>query len=219
MQSSSHRYRAVFTTEELNPGLVDTLYEFRKRLFIDLMGWDLAARDGRERDQFDTPVALYSALFRDESLIGCFRAIRTDKDYLVRGVFPHLATLKGFPQRWDPWEISRFGVLPVENRIEAARVNYSLMFRFAQVRQATTLVALADLTYERFLTQLGIRTRRYGQPQCIGTRADGEPMWVVAGEIPLPEQRGHRFESILELARHVEINDETLVLGRSRISA
>jgi N-acyl-L-homoserine lactone synthetase len=219
MQAISHRYRAVFTTSELNPGLVEALFGFRKRLFVDLMGWDLTVADGCERDQFDTPAAIYSALFRDDALIGCFRAIRTDEDYLVRSVFPHLATLKSFPQRRDAWEISRFGVMPVEHRIEAARVNYSLMFRLAQTRQATTLVALADLTYERFLTQIGIRTRRYGPPQCIGSRADGEPMWVVAGEIPLPEQRGHRFASILELARHVEINDETLVLGRSRISA
>lgn len=219
MESRPYRYRAVFTTEDHDPGLVDALFRFRKELFIDLMGWDLASSEGRERDGFDTPAAAYCALFRDEALIGCFRAIRTDGDYLVRCVFPGLATFKAYPQRRDAWEISRFGVMPVENRIEAARVNYALMFRFAQLRQAATLVALADLTYERFLTQIGIRTRRYGPPQCIGSRADGEPMWVVAGEIPLTEQRGHRFNAILELARTVEITDETLVLGHTRISA
>lgn len=212
-------FRAILCTEAQNPAVVDALYKIRKSIFVDMHGWDLRVVDGRERDQFDTAAAVHCALFRDSELIGGFRATRTDHDYLARSVFPQLAAVKSYPQRADVWEISRFGVLPSNDRLETAKVNYSLMFRFAQVRAASALVALADLTYERFLRTLGIRTRRYGPPQIIGADKAGEPLWAVAGEIPMAEQSGSRFQALLALAKQVEIEDETLVLGRIRVSA
>jgi N-acyl-L-homoserine lactone synthetase len=213
------RFRATICRERDNPELVDALYRLRKIIFVDTHGWDLQVVEGRECDQFDTDNAVHCALFRDDELIGGFRATRTDYDYLARIVFPQLAAVKNYPQRPDVWEISRFGVLPCDDRLETAKLNYSLMFRFAQLRRATALVALADLTYERFLRTLGIRTRRYGPPQVIGTSKTGEPLWAVAGEIPLAEQSGSRFQALLAMAKQVEIEDETLVLGRIRVSA
>jgi N-acyl-L-homoserine lactone synthetase len=213
------RFNATIGSEHQNPGLVDDLLKFRKALFVDALGWNLDVRDGRERDQFDTAAALHCALFDETRLIGGFRAIRTDSDYLARSVFPHLAALKHFPQRPDVWEISRFGVLPGEERRLAAKINYSLMLQFTLARGATSLVAVVDLTYERFLKALGIRTRRYGPPQIIGTSRRGDPLWAVAGEIPLAEQTDPRFHALLTLADQVEINDDTMVLGRRRVSA
>ncbi|HEY0440988.1 MAG TPA: acyl-homoserine-lactone synthase [Xanthobacteraceae bacterium] len=219
MHANLYRYDATFCTEEQNPSGVDAMLQLRKQLFVDLYRWELTVVDGRERDQFDTPTTVHCLLHRDRTLIGGFRAIRTDDDYLVRSVFPYLAAIRSFPQRSDYWEISRFGVLPIAHRLEAAKINYALMFRFAQLRQALGLVALADLTYERFLSKLGIRTRRYGPPQVIGTDAAGTPLVAVAGEIPMSEQNDHRFHALLALTKHMEINDAALVLGRSRISA
>jgi N-acyl-L-homoserine lactone synthetase len=213
------RFHATFCTEQQNPRLVDELYKLRKVLFVDILKWDLQTVDDCERDQFDTSAAVHCALFRNDELIGGFRAIRTDHDYLVRSVFPHLAAVKRFPQRVDIWEISRFGVLPIEDRLEIAKLNYALMFRFAHMRRAAALVALVDLTYERFLKKLGIRTRRYGPPQIVGTKTTGEPMWCVAGEIPLAEQNGSRFQALLALAKKVEIKDAAPVFGRIRVSA
>ncbi len=213
------RFYAVFCREQENPEVVDELCKFRKALFVDALGWPLNVNCGRERDQFDTPAAFHCALFEGAQLIGGFRAIRTDNEYLARSVFPHLAALRRFPQRSDAWEISRFGVLLGEERRVAAKLNYSLMFYFAQQRGATSLVAVVDLTYERFLKTLGIRTRRYGPPQVIGCNAHGTPMWAVAGEIPLGEQNGARYHALLGLAKQVEIKDDTMVLGRRRVSA
>lgn len=212
-------YHAVFCTEKQNPHVVNATYRFRKLLFVDTLGWKLTVRNGLERDQFDTTSAVYCALYQNNEVIGGFRAIRTDNAYLACSVFPQLSAVKSYPQRPDFWEISRFGILPVEEQHYAAKLNYSLMFRFAQLRQATGLVALVDLTYERFLKILGIRTRRYGPPQIIGIDRHEKPLWGVAGEIPLAEQQGSRFHTLLRLAKQVEIEDETLVLGRTRVSA
>jgi len=219
MQSTSEQFQAVFCTEEQNRSVVDQLFRFRKELFVDGLRWDLTVEDGRERDQFDTPEAIYCALFRNGSLIAGFRAIRTDHPYLAQSVFPQLATFAPYPQRHDVWEISRFGVRPEEAGSLTARFLYSLMFRFAYQCCASALVALADLRYERFLTQLGIRTRRYGLPQVIGEDESGRPLSLVAGDIPLANQRGWRFEALLKLADDVETTDETLVLGSDRLSA
>lgn len=219
VSEGSIRYRAIICTEYYRPAVVDSFLEFRKALFVDALGWTLQVCDGRERDQFDTAAATYCALYDRNRLIGGFRAIRTDSEYLARSIFPHLAALKEFPKRTDTWEISRFGVLPSEARTVAARLNYSLMFDFARRRGATSLVAVVDLTYERFLSHLGIRTRRYGPPQVIGKNAFGAEICAVAGEIPLDEQTDPRFQKLIALAKQVEIEDATLVLGRHRVSA
>lgn len=211
--------QAVFCTEQQRPEVIDLLYRFRKELFVDGYGWTLDVRDGRERDQFDTPAAVHCALLQGHEVVGGFRAVRADNDYLARCVFPQLAAVKNYPQRPDAWEISRFGVRLGPNQRELAKFNYSLMFRFAQLRQAAALVALVDLNHERLLKLLGIRTRRYGPPQIIGNTIHGEALWGVAGEIPLAEQQGSRFRGLLALAKHVEIEDEALVLGRTRVSA
>ena len=218
MQERCERFRAIMCTEDENPSIVDDLYRFRKRLFVDRQGWDLAVEDGRERDQFDTDAAVHCALFEGAQLIGGFRAIRTDHDYLAQSVFPYLASLKPYPRQRNAWEISRFGVLP-GGPPRTALTTYALMFRFAQMRQAATLVAVADLHHERLMTRVGIRTRRYGPPQVVGTTGDGSPILAVAGEIPLREQTGTRFSSLLEFAKDVEIDDEALVLGPARVSA
>jgi hypothetical protein len=93
------------------------------------------------------------------------------------------------------------------------------MFYFARTHNARALVALVDLTYERFLRRLGIVTRRYGEPGLIGHDLDARPIEAVAGEIPLADQRGSHFESLLAISRNMEIIDETLVRGRLRLSA
>jgi N-acyl-L-homoserine lactone synthetase len=219
METQTDQLQAVICTEDQNPNVTDQFLQFRKTLFIDALGWDLKAQNGRERDQFDTPAAVYCVLFRNDRVIAGFRAICTEHPYLALAVFPQLATLAAYPQRHDVWEISRLGVLPAEAGSITARILYSLMFRFARERQIASLVALADLRYERFLTQLGIRTRRYGPPQAVGLNEAGEPQMLVAGDIPIANQRGWRFDNLLNLAKTVEIDDETLVLGSERLSA
>ena len=98
-------------------------------------------------------------------------------------------------------------------------VTYSMMLRYGRQQQATALVALVDLSHERFLRQIGIRTRRYGPPQIVGTNLRGRPIQAVAGEIPLLEQFDDRFPSLLQLSASVEICDETLAFGRRFVSA
>jgi N-acyl-L-homoserine lactone synthetase len=212
------RYRALITTEELDPADVQAMFRLRKRLFVDQCGWMLSTVGDLERDQFDAWYTEHCLLFCGPDLVGGFRAIRTDYPYLTQSIFPQLA-VRRFPNRRDVWEISRFGVLPVAAEARSTRLNYALMFRFAELRGAAALVAMADLGYERFLQRMDIRTRRFGPPQMIGVDSRGRPLTALAGEIPINETDNPGLHKFLHLGRQLEIHDATHVLGRSSISA
>jgi N-acyl-L-homoserine lactone synthetase len=212
------RYRALITREEIDPAEVQAMFRLRKRLFVDQCGWKLTTSGDAERDQFDTWYTEHCLLFCDADLVGGFRAIPTDYPYLTQSIFPQLA-VRRFPNRRNVWEISRFGVLPVAAEARSTRLNYALMFRFAELRGAEALVAMADLSYERFLLRMDIRTRRFGPPQMIGIDSRGRPLTAVAGEIPINETDNPGLRKFLQLGRQLEISDATHVLGRSSIPA
>jgi N-acyl-L-homoserine lactone synthetase len=202
--------RVIVARNSDQPDTISAFARFRKRLFVDTFGWELKTHGDSECDQFDTPNAEYAVMVCCDRIVGGFRAIRTDHDYLACSVFPHLASRKAYPRRRDIWEISRFGVAreePCSASHNLALLNYSLMFRFARLRGATALVALADRVYERYLRTLGIRTRRYGPPQKIGQNAHGQVLVCVAGEIPIREQFPPRMDELVELTSGLEIHD------------
>jgi len=197
----------------------EAVAQFRKRLFVDCLGWSLAVTGEQEIDEFDLPNTVYAALSADGGLVGSFRAIRADHPYLAERVFPDLATTRPYPKRPDVWEISRFGVMPGPDRRPAADVLYALMFQFALMRRAKALVAITDLFHERQLSHRGIRTRRYGKPKPYGFDRRNRPMTLVAGEIPVEGQDEARLRDLLSTLNGVTINDQTLVFGRTRIQA
>jgi N-acyl-L-homoserine lactone synthetase len=199
---------------------LEAYYTFRKRVFVDHEGWILQHSATREFDQFDVSSTAYAMIFRGKDLVAGFRAIRTDQPYLVKDVFPKLATLRQFPSRRDTFEISRFGIAPgAKDRLDLAHLTYGLMFAFARSRGAVCLVALADRTYERYLRAQGIRTRRYGPPQDIGVSTDGKPIEGLVGEIPMNGDNFDRISTLINLTHAMEIKDASCLRRRSALSA
>lgn len=215
----SHRRAVVFRAAD-DPALADAVFAFRKRLFVDHCGWTLAVDDrGREIDAFDRPDAVHAAVLEGSAVRATFRAVRTDRPYLSRTVFPQLAVVTPYPSRGDAWEVSRFGVDPAGDATTLAPLAYALMFAFARGVGATSLVAVADLTYERFLRTLHIRTRRFGPPQVIGADRNGRALHGVAGEIALAHQDQGRLHALLSLLDTLEIVDASQIFGPARVSA
>ncbi len=210
---------ARFATGKTNPSFVADLQRFRARFFVGTLGWSLPVFEGREIDQFDRADTIHCGLIRDGEVVGCFRAIRTDRPYLGKTVFPEIADSQPYPSLPDIWEISRFGVHCPAAHFSVARTLYGLVFLFGYAAEAKSLVALSDLHHERFVRMLGIQTRRLGRPKIIGTDAYGRPIEVLSGEIPMREQSGPAFQKLLDVAQQAEIEDETLVFGRLSISA
>lgn len=211
--------RTLFASEADNPQFVSNVLSFRKRVLVDGLGWGLSVRGGLERDEFDCGDTIHCGIVSGGELTACFRAIRTDRPYLARSKFPQLATKRAYPSHPLAWEISRFAVSESHRRFETAMLTYSAMFYFARARNAVSLVAFSDLSHERLLGRIGVATERFGEPLEIGSDAFGRPVVVVAGEIPIPLQRGMRFEKLVSLIQQTEIDDAAAIFGRSRISA
>jgi N-acyl-L-homoserine lactone synthetase len=192
---------------------------FRKQLFVDTLKWNIEANSEREQDSFDRPDTVYAALYRNSRVIGTYRAIRSDHPYLAEIVFPELATTRTYPKRYDTWEISRFGILPSEARSGAANVLYALMFHFALIRRVNSLVAVTDLVHEKYLSRLGVKSRRFGKPQPYDLTDGNTVRQLVVGEIPIRRQDEAPIQSLLSTLNGVLIHDQTLVFGRRRVQA
>ena len=216
MQDTPDRYRALITTEALDPQNVQSWMRLRKRLFVEECGWKLPTDDGTERDEFDGAHTEHALLFHDDELVGGFRAISTDRPYLSASKFIQLSQ-RPFPRQPNVWEISRFGILKSRRQRLAPQLNYALMFRFSALRGAKALVAVADLTYERFLERMAIQTHRYGPPQTIGEDTHGRPLVAVAGEIPLGLRQNPGLARFFTLGSQLEIQDEAHVFRRGGV--
>lgn len=208
---------ATIFTRGSHPLLAARLFRFRHQLFVQELGWSLETRNSLECDEFDTEHAVYCALLAERRMIGCFRAISCDRPYLAQQKFPHMASLRPYPTLPDHLEISRLGVLSGYRAASASL--YSLMVRVALARKATALVALAELSHERHLNRIGLRTQRYGDRQIVGFRDDGGWILGVAGEIRLPVTPPPPLTTLLNLTRTMDIDDEAHLLGRERFPA
>lgn len=196
----------------------DSVLRFRRELFVDKLGWALSVSGQFEVDEFDAPGTCFVALSQNDQIVGAFRAIRTDFPYLAEKVFPTLAVTRNYPKTSQSYEISRFGIEPGPNREVIANTLYALMFHFALIRRAKSLVAVTDLFHERYLSKRNIRTRRFGPPSAY-TQQDSRSFKLVAGEIPIASQDQESLHRILSSLNGVHIHDETLVFGRQGISA
>lgn len=85
------------------------MFAARKRVFIDLLKWDLPVLGGEyEIDQFDTPDAVYLILLDPEGRHrASARLLPTERPHLLGDLYPHLCK-DGVPRGPTVREISRF---------------------------------------------------------------------------------------------------------------
>src|SRR5690242_15695686 len=91
--------------------LVASMLADRKRVFVDLLGWDVPHDGTIERDEFDHDDSEYLIFARGDDHIASVRLLRTDRRHLLGSVFPELCEgdVPGGP---DIREISRFCISP-----------------------------------------------------------------------------------------------------------
>jgi N-acyl-L-homoserine lactone synthetase len=90
-----------------------SMFEARKRVFIDLLKWDLPALAGRyELDQFDNEDAIYLIVATEEGdHLASARLLLTTRPALLDTLFPGLVEGE-VPQGPDVLEITRFCLSP-----------------------------------------------------------------------------------------------------------
>jgi acyl-homoserine lactone synthase len=87
---------------------LQTMFEDRKRLFVDLFGWDVPVIEDRfEQDQFDDTETRYViALEADGSHAASLRLLPTTRPHMLDTIFDHLCP-HGVPRGPSVWETTR----------------------------------------------------------------------------------------------------------------
>ena len=88
--------------------LLQSMFADRKRLFVDLFGWEVPVVDGQyEIDQFDNAHTVYLIAAEDDGThAASIRLFPTVQPHMLGTLFPHLCPL-GVPADAQTWESSR----------------------------------------------------------------------------------------------------------------
>lgn len=81
--------------QALSDRVFRSMFEERKRVFVDLLGWDIPVLAGRyEIDQFDDDEATYIVVTDGTGEhCGSARLLRTDRPHILDTIFPTCATI------------------------------------------------------------------------------------------------------------------------------
>lgn len=158
-------------------GPLETMFEDRKRLFVDLLGWDLRISDDRwEIDGFDGDHALYLiAVDQVGDHIGSLRLLPSERPHILSTLFPELCA-GGVPVGPATFEITRL-CLPVRHgATERLRIRNALITAMVDHALGAGITQLTGVVETGFLKQvlrMGWRCRALGAPRSFGGAALG----------------------------------------------
>jgi acyl-homoserine lactone synthase len=148
---------------------IRSMFEARKRVFVDLLHWDLPVLADRfEVDQFDDGHAIYLILTNGERehLASC-RLLPTTRPGILNKLYPQLCetTLPAGP---DVYEITRFCLsrdVPAAERRVARNRLVTAIARFAVEHRIRTYTGVAEIAWLQQILAFGWRCAPLGLPQ------------------------------------------------------
>lgn len=182
-------YIAEATRQPHHVPALRAMFEARKRVFVDLLKWNVPVLDGRfEVDQFDDEHAVY-LLIADESgeHLGSARLLRTDRPHILDTLFHDLCAAPSPPRGPGVLEITRFCLsrkqtaqerLRTRNCLVAALVDYALQ------RQVGIYTGVAELGWLQQILAFGWRCRPLGLPRIIDGKTLGALRIDITAETP-----------------------------------
>lgn len=156
---------------------IRSMFEARKRVFVDLLGWDLPVLAGRyEVDQFDDGHAIYLILAdSDRRHLASARLLPTTRPGILSALYPSLCE-GPLPSGPGAWEITRFclsrELRASERRVARDRLVHALA-RFALDRGIQTYTGVAELPWLQQILAFGWEAEQLGPPQSEGVRMLG----------------------------------------------
>ena len=146
-----------------------SMFEARKRVFIDLLKWDIPALAGRfELDHFDDVDATYLIVTdADGEHLASARLLLTTRPALLDSLFPELVD-GPVPQGRDVLEITRFCLSPGIGARQRRVARDSLLVGLAEFALANgirTFTGVAELAWFRQVEGFGWDCRPLGPPQ------------------------------------------------------
>ena len=154
------------------------MFQLRKRVFHDLLGWDVTVRGDVEIDQYDdvNPIYVLSYTPGTRHLRGALRLLPTLGPNMLDDTFPALLGGRAAIRRPDIWESSRFCIDPeisqdrASNQVTVAAAE--LMCAVGELGLASgirQIVTVTDVFLERMFRRMGCPGTRIGEPRKIGS--------------------------------------------------
>lgn len=169
--------------------ILDSVFKLRHETFINRLGWEISSNEGRERDQFDDLDPFHIVVKVENSVKGCWRALPTTSDYMLKDVFPELLQGETAPEVKDVWEISRFAVDKTKRcedkgYYSAATIDLIRSFHgFAKENGIKSYVTVTSVACERILRQLGVNMRRMGEGKALQIGVERTvALWIEVDE-------------------------------------
>ena len=176
--------------------LLASMFADRKRVFVDLLKWDVPHDDYAERDQFDGLDAEYLIFAEGDDHIASLRLLRTDQPHLLGDVFPELVD-GDVPSGPGIREISRFCISPRHRgdvRLKARRLLATALTEYALVAGLNAYTAVAHVSRMSNLFATGWRVKPLGLPDLGATHPAGALMIEIDTATPQLLRRSGRYE-------------------------
>lgn len=160
-----------YTPDWRNDPVLRSMFSARKRVFIDLLKWDLPTVDGiYEVDRFDEPGAVYLILSSpDGEHRASARLLPTGRPHLLDSVFPGLCRSR--PPRGEAVrEITRFCLertLPATERRRARDELVCALADYALAFGITTYTGVAEMPWFRQIAAFGWQCEALGAPRVL----------------------------------------------------
>lgn len=153
------------------------MFEARKRVFVDLLKWDVPVLEGRyEVDQFDDEYAAYLIVpDEDGGHAGSARLLQTVRPHILDTLFPDLCAVPP-PRGLNVLEITRFCLgreQDAQGRLETRNMLVSGLVRYALDNGVETYVGVAEMGWLQQILAFGWHCRPLGLPRVIDGRMLG----------------------------------------------
>lgn len=175
--------------------LFDAMFRDRKRVFVDLRGWDVPVVAGEfEVDQFDGPRTVY-CIATDErgTHRGSIRLIPTNEPHILGDVFPELCDGE-VPTGPDIWELTRACPSPDLSSAERRRVRNALItavVEYARHSRIRTYTCIADSGWLSQILSMGWDCTLLGLPRNLeGTNTGALRIDITTATRSLLEDAG-----------------------------
>jgi len=170
------------------PKDIDAMHRLRKRVFHDLLGWDVKVRDAWEIDDYDRANPLYVLSYGDEGrLRGSLRLLPTLGPNMLDDTFPVLLGDGPEIRSAAIWESSRFCIDPEISQVRASNqvtiAAAELMCGVGELGLASGLshiVTVTDVFLERLFKRMGCPGMRIGEAKRIGAVQAVAVSWEVS---------------------------------------
>lgn len=168
--------------------LLESMFEARKRLFVDLLDWDLdVVNDRLEIDRFDDPHATY-VVIADEAdrHLASLRLLPTTRPHLLGSMFERLCA-GSVPVGPDIFEITRLCLPSTEDHSERRRLRNGLiraMIDHALDRDIRRFTGVVTGRFREQILAMGWDGVALGPEQDLGGGRLGAFAITIAGDTP-----------------------------------